>query len=61
MLVLAQMVVGYADLMQQFSLVDSAQAEYVRKQMNATVAEINHGNYIAAFQVSHIWTYYIIV
>jgi len=48
------MVVGYADLMQQFSLVDSVQAEYVRKQTDAAVAEINAGNYIQAFEVSFL-------
>jgi len=47
------MVVGYADLMQQFSLVDSVQADYVRKQTDAAVAEINAGNYIQAFEVSN--------
>ena len=55
-LMLVQMVVGYADLMQQFSLVDSAQAEYVRKQTDAAAAEINAGNYVAAFKV-HLWYY----
>ena len=50
------MVVGYADLMQQFSLVDSAQAEYVRKQTDAAASEINAGNYVAAFKV-HLWYY----
>ena len=45
------MVVGYADLMQQFSLADSVQAEYVRKQTDAAVAEINAGNFVQAFEV----------
>ncbi|XP_065897203.1 probable serine carboxypeptidase CPVL [Dysidea avara] len=45
------MVVGYADLMQQFSLIDSVQAEYVRKQMEAVAAETNAGNYVQAFQI----------
>ncbi|XP_065897205.1 probable serine carboxypeptidase CPVL isoform X2 [Dysidea avara] len=44
------MVVGYADLMQQFSLADSVQAEYVRKQTDAAVAEINAGNFVQAFE-----------
>jgi len=46
------MMVGYADLMQQFSLVDNVQAKYVRKQTDAVVAEINAGNYIQAYLVS---------
>ena len=45
------MVVGYADLMQQFSLADSVQAEYVRKQTDAAVAEINAENFVQAFEV----------
>ena len=45
------MVGGYADLMQQFGLADSMQTAYVKKQTDAAEAEINAGNYAAAFQV----------
>jgi len=45
------MVGGYADLMQQFGLIDSMQAVYVKKQTDAAIVEISAGNYTAAFQV----------
>lgn len=45
------MVGGYADLMQQFGLLDSLQAAYVKQQTDQMEDEINRKNYVAAFQV----------
>jgi len=45
-----EMGVGYADQMQQFSLADNVQADYVRKQMDVAVAETNVGNYVQHFR-----------
>ena len=45
------MVGGYADLMQQFGLLDGLQAAYVKQQTDKMEGAINGRNYVAAFQV----------